>query len=411
MQYMIRRANYFYRGQVKRNLRYLSLSENRTMSSVESLPVLYIKASNHFDVGQAVGKTFKGFINDYMSDSKEVKMYRKFFNDPRGKPIVEQYLETSEKYHPDIMSEIRGIADGSGESFVDIFMLQLASEISMCHYDVLFPSEADSHSTPKGCTDVLVNRQSCRVIGHNEDWAFEVSSRVGIVHVTITGHGETKPMEQFLSYVFPGYLSGLTFGMNKHLVLTLNSLAPTQANVRGVPLQIVVRNLLTCDSISACVEMMASRPVGCGFGMNINIAEINTDKMCSVEVYSDKNGSSTDVHWAHDWVDGFYHHQNHYRRPREDMQAPVVAGSRIRYERVEEMTKEVPVAGVDDVRTILGDDKSERTPIYLTHSEKHSYKDGSTSATAIFDISNRVLHVYRANPRHSLPLASLPFIT
>ncbi|XP_052799468.1 uncharacterized protein LOC128231088 [Mya arenaria] len=254
--------------------------------SLEFLPVLYIKASSNYDVGNIIGRTFKGSIKEYLNFSDDVKMYRKFFNDQRGKAIVEQYLKTSEKYQPDIVSEIRGIADGSGESFMDVFMLQIASEIQFYHYEDLFPNnDAPKNQVTKGCTDILLNTAAGRAIGHNDDWSEDVAARVAIVHVTLTKDGFEK--ESFLSYLYPGYLPGFCFGMNKNLVVTLNSLKPARANPGGVPL--LLRTLLGNSSISDCRERMASLPVGCAFGMNVNIAEIGTDKMCSLEIYTHLN--------------------------------------------------------------------------------------------------------------------------
>ena len=234
--------------------------------------------------------SYQDWIADYMATSDDVKNVRIFYATKNGRRVVEKYLFTAEKYHPNIVSEVRGLADGSCQSFIDIFLLQIVSEITFCHINNLHDNREGAAAptqseTGKGCTDILVNNSTCRVIGHNDDWTDDVTSHVCIVHVTIEG---VDVMERFMSYVYPGYIAGFCFGMNKELVITLNSLSPKEANESGVPLLIVLRSLLSSASIDECITRLESKPVGCAYGMNINIAAINSNDMCSVEVYTEK---------------------------------------------------------------------------------------------------------------------------
>lgn len=191
---------------------------------------------------------------------------------------------TGEKSHPNIMSEIRGLADGADLKFDDVFLLQIASELDFCHIHEVMKTGEDVGKIQKGCTDILVNQREARVMGHNDDWTSDVAARVYIVHVTIEdAAGLVK--EQFLSYCYPGYLPGFCFGMNKSIVVTLNSVCPTKANKDNTPLLICLRSLLSCSSIDECFARMENKPHGCSYGMNINIANINNTDMCSMEVY------------------------------------------------------------------------------------------------------------------------------
>lgn len=219
-----------------------------------------------------------------MATSKDVRLFRNYYATDDGKLIVEKYLTTAQTVKPDIVSEIRGIAEGSGHQFMDMFLLQIASEVLFCHAANARDSKL-GEKVDKGCTDVLINGKQCRLIGHNDDWSDEVASRVSIVHVTITND---DVREKFVSYVYPGYLPGFCFGMNKDLVITLNSLHPRDANTDGVPLLILLRSLLSCRTIDECRAAMTCQPTGCAYGMNIDIAAIHGSDMCSIEVYTDK---------------------------------------------------------------------------------------------------------------------------
>lgn len=224
-----------------------------------------------------------------MTTSKDVRLLRKFYASHEGKPLVEKYLSTAQATMPNIVSEIRGLAEGSGQQFMDIFLLQIASEVMFCHAADERETNLDG-KVDKGCTDILVNGKYCRLIGHNDDWSDEVASLVSIVHVTIT---DDDVREKFVSYVYPGYLPGFCYGMNKDLVITLNSLHPREANTRGVPLLILLRSLLSCRTIEECKATLTCHPTGCAYGMNIDIASIHGNEMCSVEVYTDQVSSLT----------------------------------------------------------------------------------------------------------------------
>lgn len=217
-----------------------------------------------------------------MNTSKDFQQLKQFADLDEGKCIVSKYLQTAETMCPNIVSEIRGLADGSRQNFANIFLLQLASEILFCH---AYTVNNRYEPIEKGCTDILINGKNGRLIGHNDDWSDEVASQVCIVHVTITNDDIYK---QFVSYVYPGYLPGFCFGMNKSLVITLNSLQPCEANTGGVPLLILLRSLLSCHSIADCMTAMTCTPTGCAYGMNINIASIHSNEMCSIEIYTEK---------------------------------------------------------------------------------------------------------------------------
>ncbi|KAL4219747.1 hypothetical protein ACF0H5_020161 [Mactra antiquata] len=380
------------------------------MDGLESLPVLFIRAKSHYEIGLTVGKAMKSWINEYCDTSNDLKRFREFYQHEEGKNIVDTYINTSNKSHPGIMSEIRGMADGAGLKFVDIFLLQIASELDFYHIEEIAAGVVDGSKISKGCTDVLVNRKKSRVIGHNEDWTDEVSAYVYIVHVTLTD-GNGSEMEQFVSYCNPGYLPGFCYGMNKSLVITLNSLHPNDVNRNSTPLLICLRSLFKCHTIDDCLKTMKNGSYGCAFGMNINIAEINNTSMCSIEVYPDKGDTKFDVHpvpvESPASIDWYYIHANMYKHTNIE-QTIAGTGSRLRDKRASEMP---PPKNVDDVRTILGDVEDKKEPIYRTPNPAHINPACKTSSTAVFDIDQRMMLVYRSNPKTaSAPILSIPFL-
>ncbi|XP_045173400.2 uncharacterized protein LOC123534965 [Mercenaria mercenaria] len=380
------------------------------MDQTESLPVLYIRARSHYDVGFSIGTTFKGWIQDYIDTSNEFKQYRTFYNGKEGQRIVDQYMSTARTSHSNIMSEIQGMADGAEVKFEELFLVQISSELKFCHLEEMFRRTDEKENGEKGCTDVLVNRKQCRIIGHNDDWTEDVSSCVCIVHVTIADEKE-RVIEQFVSFNHPAYLNGFCCGMNKSLVISLNSLLPKKANRTGVPLAILLRSLLACNTIEECSSAMESKPYGCAYGQGINIAAINGTDMCSMEVYPLQG--KTEVKVRNVPLEGdadeqcYFFHQNHYKHIAAEETGPCT-GSKLRDKRTSEMPEPETV---DDVKAILGDTEDGVEPVYRMPCAAHYAPDVKTVATAIFSITENLLHVYRANPKlASAPCLTLPFL-
>lgn len=103
----------------------------------------------------------------------------------------------------------------------------------------------------------------------------------------------------------------------------------------------------------------------------------------------------------------YYCHQNFYKQIKA-VETDGCRGARLRDKRATEL---FPVEDMDDVITILGDTKEECEPIYRKITPQTWSQTVETNASAVFDITNRKLHVYRSNPKlaHS-PVLSLPFL-
>jgi hypothetical protein len=70
-----------------------------------------------------------------------------------------------------------------------------------------------------------------------------------------------------------------------------------------------------------------------------------------------------------------------------------------------------PPKTVYDVRVILGDTKDDVEPIYRIPSASHYAPYVKTAATGIFSINEKLLYVYRSNPKlAAAPCLILPFL-
>ena len=70
-----------------------------------SLPIVYAKGT-YYEVGYCIGHTFAKRINDWFEDSNgPIIFFRRFYDDPDGKMVVEQYLRTTENVFPNMFKK------------------------------------------------------------------------------------------------------------------------------------------------------------------------------------------------------------------------------------------------------------------------------------------------------------------
>lgn len=276
-------------------------------STCESIPVLYIKAESNFDVGYRIGKTFKHFICEHSSSGTANYLYS-FYETDEGRRLYNSSLAATEKCYPHIVEEIRGMAEGSNVPFEKLFLQGMVSEILLHHSKTTQKEVKEVNSELAGCSDIMVNNEQCRVLAHNEDWGSEVQHIFFMVDVDLDksssntsrlgeglGNGKINEQlsgrnERYLAFMFPGYLAGNTFYVNKWFTASVNSLVPKKVNSGAVPVDILMRAMVGCESIEECVEVMRNDPIGCSYGININIASRVLPEMWSLEVYPDKVG-------------------------------------------------------------------------------------------------------------------------
>lgn len=394
-------------------------------SSCESIPVLYIKANNNYDVGYKIGQTFKHFIRDHLT-SETAKSLWSFYESKDGRKKYADSLEATRKSYPNIIEEIQGMADGSDVSFEKLFLQDMVSEI-LLHYSHVSKDVDNTDREVAGCTDVMVNTESCRLIGHNEDWSPEVRDGMFMVNVdldkgipseTVKGNKEVNNVlasrnERYLANMFPGFLAGNTFYVNETFAVSVNSLVPVSVNEGAVPVDILLRALIGCVTIEECVTVMKNEPVGCSFGINLNIASRQSANMWSLEVYPDYGKtvvSLREIPYSDCAVtDSYYIHTNHYKHVEKAEESPVLEGSRAR----EETAGNMPVpAKIQDVCSVLGDTSSHIEPIHRVPGKSFNRNSRTTTiASAIFDMNNDLLRVYLNNPKTSkYPSLKLPFV-
>ena len=153
----------------------------------------------------------------------------------------EKALKTS---CPELLEEIKGIADGSGQDYKLILALHLGEELETL---------AGSEEISEKCTAISINATDSTptLLAQNMDpppWIH------GEPLLIIYNNDEGK---RSATYSFPGF-SGL-FGMNAAGIgITCNSISMLNHNTDGLPVFAVVRKVLECNTLKEAEEFIRS---------------------------------------------------------------------------------------------------------------------------------------------------------
>jgi isopenicillin-N N-acyltransferase-like protein len=211
-----------------------------------------------------------------------------------------RYVPVITALNPELMSEMNGIADGSGWRLADILALNCRTEILPSNFlsDDSFQAEAaleanrlaglpdwetglpiDPHIQDGECTAMCV-QGSVSIDGHTwfaQNWDWIGRQRQALV--LLKTH-DTKG-SAMVTLTEAGMLAKI--GMNAAgFALGLNILRSTgDGQTPGVPVHIVLRHLLDCDSIAHARDRMAHMAtLGFGSASNVPCADASGEVAC-----------------------------------------------------------------------------------------------------------------------------------
>jgi hypothetical protein len=166
-----------------------------------------------------------------------------------GDPRLAAMAKLVEERFPNYAQELRGLADGLGLPFADVFAWN-------CRGDLWAMA-------PDGCTTVQAPGAERQVIAHNEDGLPGFSGTRLIVRVEVAG---AKP---FVSFAYPGSLPGHTFALSgTGLVQAVNNVRVIGADV-GIPRMVLGRAVLDAPTIDRAVALLREAPRAGGFHMTL----------------------------------------------------------------------------------------------------------------------------------------------
>jgi isopenicillin-N N-acyltransferase-like protein len=310
-----------------------------------------------------------------------MELFRRQFISPSFEEILDlagESIPFTDKYAPDLVEEIRGIAEGSGFKFEEIFALNSVADIEetlsvRAARDELAPS-CSSYAVGKGST-----LDGDTYVGWNNDW------HKSWLRSTVLIKGKPHDGPPFLLSTNAGWVGRP--GLNPHLGLAANGLFPSDCSP-GVPYPVVCRKILQQRSVADAVAVISEmKRMG---GMNYTLGDVEgnvaavetTARRCAV--IRDTNGKV--VHTNHFVTEELLSYEVRIRDS--------FVNSQKRLERLKEllMEREASSITVKDLET-MHRDHANRPDSICRHSE-----EGMTLASLICQPSQSMMLVAYGHP-------------
>src|SRR5512142_1469069 len=193
----------------------------------------------HREMGVDFGRAAREVLRDLAGES------RAHFRQWTGHDIAaakrhaaRHFLPSVRRRYPQYLEEVRGIAEGAGIPFDDVFYLTADEEL------------VSLWEKPEKCSTAVVRTKDGLLLGHNEDYPPRYMDRLVIV--------DARPDDgpAFLALTYPYILAGPSCGMNdRGLAFGVDSLS-FHARGRGVPTNYVLRDLYSARRIGDVRRIM-----------------------------------------------------------------------------------------------------------------------------------------------------------
>lgn len=343
----------------------------------------YLEVSGtHHDIGKQIGVRF----------SREILASRMAIPDTVNAAIglvqafpdvfYNPFLEAVQNHFPDYVDELQGIADGSGLSFQDIMIGNMAIEIIFLAIELGY---IEGYSLPStyGCSTTAYSKNGKTFLTHNEDLFTSFLSYMYLLKIKVTG----KP--EILTLSYPGLLPGIPPGMNEAGIVQCGNDIQGLHIEQSVPMAFHFRSVLDSTSLDDAVSR-AKNPHRART-MTHNIGSFNENKIVSIEAAPTKSQSHN--------VDGFYVHTNHFILP-EMLDIEIVGtgkpSSEERFDRLSAMSDEYADKPNDVngnlITTFMASHEGEFPPCV------HDHDTASTLSHSVFDFQDKSWKLYYSNP-------------
>lgn len=250
-----------------------------------------------FEVGKAQGVQAKAQID------VTIETYKTMFRDyadiewTKAKAYARTFIPAITAYDPEIMEEIRGVAEGSGYDLEDILALNVRSEIVMQGAQV---------RAMDGCTSFafMPRMTATRETWIGQNWDWKLSQKPGMVILHIRQAQATKPD---VTVVTEAGIVGKIGCNSAGVGVCLNALGSDKV-VEGqvLPLHIALRGVLNSVTLSDAIRAAGTMNLSCC--ANFTMASASGQAVC-MEIGPGDVG----VAYAED---GYCAHTNHFYTPR-----------------------------------------------------------------------------------------------
>lgn len=315
---------------------------------------------------------------------------------------VSQWLPISEQFAPHLVEEMRGIAEGAGVEFAEIFTLNVRGEFVYNHQGAAARAAAtapeideDDRDAVDGCTSFFLTGPASgtghTLVGQNWDWRTRTADTTLIVRVV------QHPLPTVIMQVEAGQV-GRHGANSAGIALNANGLGGSFGTDIGLPQTLIRRLVLDQADIAAALKILVkTRP-----------------HIASNALLAHRSGFGIDLETTPggvDWIypeEGIIAHTNHFQASVPPQLAgnyrPVSADSLLRLPRVEAGLARVATAttapdSYDLVRSAMSDHVGYPEGVCThPHPDSPSVKQWSTLLSSCVDLTTGEYRVAKGFP-------------
>lgn len=316
--------------------------------------VIEVEAKDHYEAGFLLGK---------LTRKLQAKFFKAFRPPESWEELIRKsqpYLSATKKVFPQYIDEIRGLSNGSGIPFENLWVFHCLDEIMKKEF-------------VEKCSSVFAKQEQdhAYLIGHNEDWESWTKDYYFILKRSLDN-------KTVLELGMAGVICAGTVSVNsKGLVQAINSLHHTDYQI-GTPKQIVARWLSSRESLDRVMEEFPKLHRAAGYCYNLSqetqVLSIESSAK-EFEFYESKKS---------------YTHTNHYIGILKEVEEEYVKKmpSFDRYRQIKSM-----LSGINSLNRL------KELLMFQSPDNSSVYRRGevATVASVIFDLSAKMCYLTQEN--------------
>ncbi len=334
-----------------------------------------------YERGRQYGARVSGAIGQNIQTYLSLVEFQVGLNRDAALAAAQAFGPIVEAHAPDLLLEMRGIADGAGCDLVEVLLLNARSEL------MGNPSRASTaECTALAATPEITERGQV-LLGQNWDWYTAVVPQPVLLHIRQAGRPDILTLAEAGQVAKIG-LNGAGLGVG------LNFLAHAHRGW-GLPVHILLRQMLNCASLGEAIHVALSVPRG--GAANIPLAHAEGEILDLELTATDADFLYADAGWLV--------HANHYESPRlrsGDTGLPTSMSTLARAARARRLLSTAAAQGrvsVETFRSILRDHAYGAYAI-CRHADpsEPALDQTATRASVIMDLSARTLYLAPGQP-------------
>ncbi|MGW2228091.1 C45 family autoproteolytic acyltransferase/hydolase [Streptomyces formicae] len=356
-----------------------------------TLPVIEI-SGGPTERGRQYGEAVRPLIHSALGYYEEAFGHSAGLTWDRVTTRAARWLEPVRAYAPDLVDEMRGIAEGAGVTLLDVLALNARGEVI---YDKSFADMAEEEEPAEGCTSFAAYGEASGDghvwAGQNWDWRAGVADTVVMLRIV------QPPKPTLIMQVEAGQI-GRQGANSAGIALNANGLGGRFSDAVGLPQTVVRRSVLDQPTITDALDVLCRTR-----------AHIASNALLTC-----REGFAIDLETTpagHGWMyptDGLLVHGNHYQAgvpaALADGYRPLSSDSLVRVPRAEQGLRALRDAtGPDESRKIVKQAMSDHLGLpesLCTHPDprQEPVRHWATLVSSCVDLTSGDYHVTAGTP-------------